>query len=282
MRAAFAIALSAGAAFAQSPAEQEKFYELQVQQRPTAENWQRLGLARHLQNRFDSAIPAFEQAIKLDPSLWTAHLFLGIGLYRTNRFADALTSLEKSERLAPKSQAGRDEVDFWLAATQIALGQKWRGLGTVETLLARNPRHLEGLELAAKTYTDVGSSIWNELADDAPETPQAYEILGYALEDEADHSRALEALRTAESLAPARPGPRLAIGRILLKQEKPKEALEVLRDEIATSTDPRAFLFGGLAAAQTGDRELAIQWLKQAERWPSTQTDAGVALKELK
>src|SRR5262249_57245283 len=67
----------------------EKAYENELKVRPTAGTWQRLGLVRHLQNNFEAAIPALREATRLDPSLWTSHLFLGICLYRTNQFAQA-------------------------------------------------------------------------------------------------------------------------------------------------------------------------------------------------
>ncbi len=84
----------------------EKTYEEQVRANPTAGNWQRLGLVRHLQNHCEAAIPAFREALRLDAKLWTSDLFLGICLHRGNQFNLALAALVAADRLAPVSIIG--------------------------------------------------------------------------------------------------------------------------------------------------------------------------------
>src|SRR5260370_36618794 len=137
----------------------EKAYENELKVRPAAGTWQRLGLVRHLQNNFEAAIPAFREATRLDPSLWTSHLFLGICLYRTNQFAPALSALERAQRVAPRDQPGRDELDYWIGATRIALKQPLAGLQSLERLLARNPKHVEALERTARPYPHLGTDF---------------------------------------------------------------------------------------------------------------------------
>lgn len=262
-------------------AAQEQFYEKRVRESPTADLWQRLGLTRHLQNRYRDAIPAFREAVRLDPNLWTAHLFLGIGLYRTNDFPASLASLENAERLAPKDHAGRDEIDYWLGASRIALKQPLRGLQHLESLLARNAGHLDAMELATQTYIELGTNLWNEVAEQTFETPQGYEIHGHALEDGGNRLGAIEAYRTSQAMNAQRSGPRLGIARILLDEVKPTEALALLKDEMDFSLDPRVLLLAGRAAAQTGDRANAERWLKEAGEWPVTRADASAALAAL-
>ena len=83
---------------------------------PSANNWQKLGLSRYLQNKYGPASEAFRQALRRDASLWTSHLFLGVSLYRTNQFAHALASIKRAD------------VVYWLGATRIALRQPLKGL----------------------------------------------------------------------------------------------------------------------------------------------------------
>src|SRR5438132_524549 len=54
------------------------------------EIYQNLGLVYHLQFKYQEAIQSFEKALSLQPNLWASHLFLGIGLYKTNQFSRAL------------------------------------------------------------------------------------------------------------------------------------------------------------------------------------------------
>ena len=234
----------------------------------TADAWQRLGLTRHLENNFEAAIPAFREAIGLDPSLWTSHLFLGIGLYRTNEFQAAVVSLEQADRLAPKQHRGRDDVDYWLAAARIAYGQPLKGLQSLERLIARNPKHTDALELAVRTYADLNTTAWNEVAEKHAETAPGYEVHGFALEGEGNLAGALEAFQIAAKLDPKRAGPRLAIGRLLLRQKKPEEAFAVLKQELALpDADPETYYFAAQAASELGRSTEAARWLEEHQRW---------------
>lgn len=253
-----------------------------VKSTPTAQNWERLGLVRHLRNEYESAIPAFREAIRLNPVLWTSHLFLGICLYRTNQFDAALKSLETANRLAPAQTAGRDDLEFWLAATQIALKRPLDGLVILERLLRRNPRHTDALELSVRTAADTATAAWNRVAESAFQTAAGYEVHGHALESEGNRVGAAAAFRRSKELDAGRAGPGLALGRLLLLDGKSAEALTVLRNEISLPTcDPQAFYYAGLAAVQTGNLAEAKPWLEFAARWSSRNPEAPLALAQV-
>ncbi len=250
----------------------ERAYEQQVKAQPTAELWQKLGLVRHLQNKFTDAIPALRESIRLNPSLWTSHLFLGIGLYRTNQFPSALASLEKADKLAPKTGSGRDDLDFWLAAARIAMKQPLSGLARLEQLLQRNPKHVDALELAVRTYADVSSDLWNAVAEKHFETPAGLEVHGYALEAENNRPGAMEAFRGSRAMKPERAGPGLALGRLLLREGKPAEALDALQRELRLpEADAQAAYLAGLALTQLGrHKEAAVSLEAAAKRLPDS------------
>ena len=187
-----------------------------------------------------------------------------------------------ADRLAPPEHAGRDEIDYWLGASQIALKRPLRGLQNLERLLARNPRHLEALELATQTYIDLGTNLWNEVGDESPETAPGYEIYGHALEDRQNRRGAIEAYAASRSLDPERPGPPVGIARILLAEAKPQEALEVLEPALTLALDPRVMLLAGQAAAQLGNRLQAERWLEAAQQWSATKWEAAAALAALR
>jgi tetratricopeptide (TPR) repeat protein len=253
-----------------------------VKATPSAQNWERLGLTRHLQNKYESAIPAFREAIRLDGQRWTSHLFLGICLYRTNEFQGALASLGIADRIAPARSPGRDDVEFWLAATHVALRKPLEGLATIERLLERNPKHADALELAVRTAAEAGTAAWNRVAETAFETSPGYEVHGHALESEGNRTAALEAFRKSRELDPARPGPGFAIGRLLLVNGKAREALDVLRAEVRLSgCDPAAFYYAGLAAVQSSQYEDARPWLEVAAKWPARNPEALLALAQV-
>ncbi len=216
-----------------------------------AEDWQKLGLQRHLQNRFDEAIPAFSEAVKRKPALWTSHLFLGIGRYRTNAFPAAVDALKRADRLGPPTGQGRDEIDYWLGAARIASGESLAGLASLERLLARNPKHADVLQLATENYAAASARLWNEVAERHFATAVGQHVHAQVLESEGDTANALDAYRQSRALNAKRPGPAGAIGRLLLAQRQPAEALAGLEAELALAPhDGEAAHYAGLALIQ--------------------------------
>ena len=135
----------------------EKEYEKALAIRPDAELFQRLGLVRHLQNKFSRAIPAFDKAVHLKPDLWGAYLFLGIDYYRTNQFSQSLGALAKADKLQPE----QPEVRFWLGATHIALKHYLEGQQILEELCRKQPENLEALRILAQSYSDYAVALHN-------------------------------------------------------------------------------------------------------------------------
>src|SRR5260370_15368348 len=222
----------------------EKAYENDLKIRPAAETWQRLGFVRHLPNTCEAAIQAFREAPRLDPSLWTSHLFLGICLYRTNQFAQALSALEQAQRVAPRNQPGRDELDYWLGATRIALKQPLAGLQSLERLLARNPKHLEGaLEayrqskalsprrdgpglaigrlLLRKGRAEEALAALNEELTLAPGDPETSFAAGLAAIQLGRYVQAAQLMETATSGARENPEAPLALAQVYLALREP-------------------------------------------------------------
>lgn len=268
------------AASGQSPAElaaAEAHYEALARREPTADHWQRLGIARYMQNKYEAAIEPLGQAVRLNPKLWSADLFLGISLYRTNRFPQALQSLKRAATLAPIGDRGRDDVDYWLGAAYIAAKQPLPGLMALERLLARNPNHRDALQLAAVTYADASSALWNGVAERHFETAPGYEIHGNALEAEGNFPGALEAYRQSRTLGPGRPGPGAAIGRLLLREGKAEEALATLRNEPTAE----AAYYRGLALLQLDRGAEAAPFLEKAAASSPTDPEPAIALAQV-
>ena len=246
---------------------------------PSAGNWQKLGLSLYLQNKYGPAMAAFREALRRDSSLWTSHLFLGVSLYRTNQFSAALTSLEIAGRLAPMAAQGRDDVDYWLGATLIALHQPLKGLRALERLMARSPRHSEALQLATETYAETASALWNRVAERAFETAAGQEVHGYALESDGNRNGALEAFRRSREMAPHRPGPGAAIGRLLLSSGEIAAAREALAKELQNDpVSPEANLYAGLLALRENLPDQAEKPLKLATAWLPQNEEPALAL----
>jgi tetratricopeptide (TPR) repeat protein len=180
----------------------ERAYERALGIRPDAETYQRLGLVRHMQNKFAEAIPAFEQAVQRNPNLWGAQLFLGIDRYRTNQFPKALDALLNAYKLQPRQA----DVHFWLGATRIALKQYLEGLPILEELSREQPRNLELLRLLAQSYSDYSAALHNRLVAEHPDSAWAFRVHGQALANEGYFEAALEEYQKARRLLPEMDG----------------------------------------------------------------------------
>ena len=191
-------------------AEAERNYERAVAAHPDSATYQRLGLVRHLQNKFAGAIAAFQSSLKLEPDQWACRLFLGIDLYRTNQFSNALAELAQASRLNP----GEPEIQFWTGVTQLALKQYLPGLTALEHVSRQQPANLEVLRILAENYAAFGTALLNSVAEEYPDTPAGLTVHAQALEYEGAVRPALEAYQSIQERWPDRPGVREAIDRL--------------------------------------------------------------------
>lgn len=194
----------------------EAIYAQLAAAQQTAELYQRLGLVRHMQNKFDAAAQAFEQAVKLDPKLWPSHLFLGIDRYRTNKFDLAYRQFVTADRLHP----GERETQFWLGAAQLARHDYIAGFNTLEAVLRSEPANTEVLRLLAESYGDYGTALLSQVAEQNPDSPAGLVVQGKALEFEGSYAAALASYRAAFAVEPNRAGLRESIDRVELLAAK--------------------------------------------------------------
>jgi tetratricopeptide (TPR) repeat protein len=193
----------------------EAIYEKILTRSPSADMYQRLGLVRHLQNKFSEAAKAFDKALDLNPGLWTSHLFLGIDYYRMNRFAEALTNLKSADSLRP----GQPETLFWLGAANLALHQYWDGFEDLETVLEKDPNNADALRLLAEAYANRGTQLLNQVAEKYPDSPAGLQVQGRAFEFEGSYEAALRFYRAAAAKDPKRAGIKDSIIRLISRTQ---------------------------------------------------------------
>ena len=133
-----------------------------------------------------------------------------------------------------------------------------------------------------RTYADLGSALWNDVAERNFETAPGYEVHGHALESEGNLEGALEAYRQSKALSPRRDGPGLAIGRLLLRMGKAEEALAALHEELTLAPgDPETSYAAGLAAIQLGRYVQAAPLMETAASGARENHEAPLALAQV-
>ncbi len=190
----------------------EAIYSQLIASSPSALVYERLGLVRHMQDKYDSAAEAFRNAIKLDASLWTSQLFLGIDLYRLNRFDEAAAHLDIADLLHP----GEQETLFWHGATALARRDYMAGFIYLENFRKRDPHNPEVLQMLAEAYAAYGTSLLNDVGNRFPDTAAGLIVQAKALEFEGSYAAALAMYRSAQALAPERQETKDAIVRVEL------------------------------------------------------------------
>jgi len=196
----------------------ERAYQQALAVRPDATVYQRLGLVRHLQNKFQDAIPAFQQSLTMDPNQWSARLFLGIDFYKTNQFERALAQL----KLAGKLRPDEPEVRLWLGLTHLARKDYLTGLSMLEVLSSEQPKNLELLRIIAENYAVFGTNLLNKVAEEYPDSPAGLHIHAQALEFEGSKGAALEVYLRLQKLQPDRPGVRETVERLKATASAPR------------------------------------------------------------
>jgi tetratricopeptide (TPR) repeat protein len=253
----------------------EKAYERSLALKEDGQVWERLGLVRHLQNKFALAIPAFEKSIRLRPGAWASHLFLGIAYYRTNQFNRALPSLVRALELKP----GEREARYWLGVTYLALKRYLEGLEILEQLSTEQTEDTELNRLLAQTYSDYGVVLLNRIAENYPQSAAAYHVHGLALENEGALEGALREFETARSLEPRRVGVHQAIGRILWAQGELQKAAAAFEKELSIQPqEPESNFYLGKYRLLTNRAEQARQHLQAAFEWTSDSAEPAIAL----
>jgi tetratricopeptide (TPR) repeat protein len=147
-------------------------YREALKLKPSAEIYEKLGLVYFLQNSFDLAVGAFSEALRPQPDRWASQLFLGISLYRTNRFKEALPHLQQALKL----NSQQNDARYWLGATYKALGEYPRGIDQLRLALENDPKNIDTLYALAEAYLDF-STVLSKRLDRHPEEKRYRETL---------------------------------------------------------------------------------------------------------
>ncbi len=112
-----------------------------------------LGLAQAQQQmgNFEEARALYEQAYMLDSNNFP-HVALGHVYYEIGNYAAATKAFQR----ALKYNRRDDDALLGLATVDLAVGNRYRTWGRMQRFLERNPRHIDGLQLAGRALLSIG------------------------------------------------------------------------------------------------------------------------------
>jgi len=214
--------------------------------------------------RFAAAVPAWEQALALDPEDDRAQNSLGAALASSGRPAEAIPHFERAVAANPEF----DEAMSGLGAALMATGRVDDAIAQYEKALALNPENGEALANLGAALARSGRPseaivrLERAVALD-PESLGARANLGGALLQQGESAQAIPHLEKAVALSPGSAPLQTSLGLALLGQGRTEEAIAHLRKAVAL--DPSALasresLASALHHGQGKTAEALVEW----------------------
>ena len=259
-----AAALSAGAIFAHRAVEQDRKYQLLVQQGDQA--------LTHGQTFV--AIQAFTGAIALKRESMLAYLRRGEAQARRGDATDNLSAALRDFRTAAALDPTSTRVQEKLGDVNFQLHRYGNAVECYEAYLRLDNRSaavLYKLALASRATGHLSRAI--EALEDAiavnPSSAEMQYLLGLSLKDHGDAAAAEKALRQAITLSPALISAREELADVHRWQGEGQEEIEQLEALAALDpTRPERWIAVGMAYSRAGDPDLAVTALgRAAERF---------------
>ena len=196
----------------------------------------KLGIALNKKGQTDEAISQHQEAIRLKPDFAEAHSNLGIALDKKGRTDEAIHQYQEAIRLKP------DDA---------------------------NAYYNLGIALAKKGQADEAIRQYQEAIRLKPDFAQAHNNLGYLWAEHGENlDQARAVIEKAVKLEPKNAAFLDSMGWVLLKLNRPREALDYLLKAIENSNQPDASIYDHL-----GDTYAALnQREKAAEAWRKSQS----------
>ena len=176
-----------------------------------------LGLAYHLQKKYEAAIEQFQAALRQNPRLLAAKVFLGIDLYLTSRPVRAIAELEGARDLDPGNPLARK----WLAMSYVQTGRYTHAIRELKDCRRLDPSDPEVVFHLGRVFRMLSTEAFLAVRSAGLESPWYFLLRGQKFTRQGDSRNALEELRHAARIAPDM---RASTTR-LLQSSTPKAAL---------------------------------------------------------
>jgi tetratricopeptide (TPR) repeat protein len=233
---------------------------------PAAEFYRLFNRAAALseKGRFEAAIPAWKQALALNPDDDRAETSLGAALASTGRPGDAIVHFEKAVAVNPDY----DDAESGLGAALMATGRPAEAIPHYLRALESNPENVEALANLGAALAQTGRlseaivRLERAVALD-PEYLGARANLGGALLQKGEAGQAIPHLEKAVALEPRSAELEKSLGLALVAQNRADEAVACFRKAVAIAPGDfaaRESLASALHHAQGRTAEALVQW----------------------
>lgn len=218
-------------------AEQD-FERLRKLEPRTAEVYGNLGLIYFQERKFELAIPALRQALKLKPSLPAADSMLAMSLSELGRYQEALPGLEKTFQHSSDAQLKR-LCGLQLLRAYTGLHQDHKAVEVALEMDRLYPSDPEVLYHNGRVLGNFAYLTMQKLVEVAPSSTWRHQAAGEAQESQGAYADAIGEYRQVLAIDPQRPGIHYRLGRAFLAQlqrtnspQDAESALEEFKQEL--------------------------------------------------
>lgn len=195
-----------------------------------------LGLAYHALGDYSGAVAELGQAAKQRPNLLPANLFLGLSYLKLGSPEKAVPPLQHALALDDSSREGRRA----LAAAELAQGEYGNATTQFRKLAACEGDRAEAWFTLGQNYLTMAKQLIERLSAQFPSTAWSYRLAGDVLSERRLWNDAALRYRKALLVERAQPGLHSALGQVLLRAGRAKEAetefdIELSRNSLEVS-----------------------------------------------
>jgi tetratricopeptide (TPR) repeat protein len=207
-------------------AEAEKAFEKLRELEPAvAEVHANLGVIYFQERKFEPAISALRQALKLKPTLGKSATLLAMSLSELGRYREALPDLEKGFRLSTDPPTKR-MCGLQLLRVYTGLRHDSKAVEVALELNRLYPNDPEVLYHTGRIFGNFAFLNMQQLAQVAPASIWRHQAEAEAYESQGSNDAAISEYRQVLSADPQRPGIHYRIGRTLLARSRQRNSPE--------------------------------------------------------
>ena len=192
-----------------------------------------LGLVYHRQGKYHEAIEILLEAVRRDPSLMGAQLFLGIDYYRTNQMEKAVVHLKKASTINSSDLQAR----LYLGRSYLALGKLQDALLEFQAAMRIEPKNVDVLYSLGQLYGKLMSETYIKLAETDPESYRVHQVLAESYQAQKETDKAIQEYKAAIAKAPQTPGLRYGLGDVYWRAGMLDEAKREFLEELKINPD---------------------------------------------
>src|SRR5207244_3501012 len=178
-----------------------------------------LGAIYFQEKKFDKAVPALRQAIKLNPRLVKSVTLVASSRSELRRYGEALPGLEKGFHASSDSAVKR-MCGLQLERTYTGMQRHDKAMEVAIELNRLYPEDPEVLYHTGRLFGNFAFLTMQALAQVAPGSVWRHQAAAEAFESQGSYDLAVREYRTVLELGPGRPGIHFRLGRTLLKRSQ--------------------------------------------------------------